>query len=178
VADHVSGRGGLTDTGWQAMTPPFRPSMGRAVRGAATGRWSTACCGGYGRGAPWRDLPDRYGPWQTVHERCGRREREGTWSHLLAQIQARDDSGGAVEWTVSVDSTINRSHQHAAGARKMGADGNGGPVGPAHMAADQALGGSRGGPTTKVHVACDGRGLPLAVVLPPAPWCDGARWMG
>ncbi|KUN16761.1 transposase [Streptomyces corchorusii] len=71
-------------------------------------------------GARWRDLPERYGPWQTVYERFARWERDGTWARLLEHVQVRDDAVGAVEWTVSVDSTINRAHQHAAGARKKG----------------------------------------------------------
>lgn len=71
-------------------------------------------------GAPWRDLPQRYGPWQTAYERFARWGTDGTWARLLEQVQVRDDSVGAVEWTVSVDSTINRAHQHAVGARKKG----------------------------------------------------------
>ena len=71
-------------------------------------------------GAPWRDLPERYGPWQTAYERFARWERDGTWARLLEYVQVRDDAVGAVEWMVSVDSTINRAHQHAAGARKRG----------------------------------------------------------
>jgi transposase len=69
-------------------------------------------------GAPWRDLPERYGPWQTVYERFARWESDGTWARLLEHVQVRDDAVGRVEWTVSVDSTVNRAHQHAAGARK------------------------------------------------------------
>ncbi|GAA1189068.1 hypothetical protein GCM10009664_63130 [Kitasatospora gansuensis] len=60
-------------------------------------------------GAPWRDLPERYGPWQTVYERFARWEADGTWARLLEHIQVRDDAVGRVEWTVSVDSTINRA---------------------------------------------------------------------
>ncbi|SCF58640.1 Putative transposase of IS4/5 family [Streptomyces sp. DconLS] len=71
-------------------------------------------------GAPWRDLPERYGPWQTVYERFARWEADGTWARLLEEVRVRDDSVGVVEWTVPVDSTINRAHQHAAGARKKG----------------------------------------------------------
>ncbi|GGS19737.1 hypothetical protein GCM10010284_61270 [Streptomyces rubiginosohelvolus] len=71
-------------------------------------------------GAPWRDLPERYGPWQTVYERFARREADGTWAKLLGHVQVHDDAGGRVEWIVAVDSTINRAHQHAAGARKRG----------------------------------------------------------
>ncbi len=71
-------------------------------------------------GTPGRDLPERYGPWQTVYEWFARWEADGTWARLLERAQVRDDSVAAVEWTVSVDSTINRVHQHAAGARKKG----------------------------------------------------------
>ncbi|GAA0920422.1 hypothetical protein GCM10009549_38980 [Streptomyces thermoalcalitolerans] len=69
---------------------------------------------------PWRDLPERYGPWQTVYERFARWEADGTWVKLLEHVQVRDDAVGRVEWTVSIDSTINRAHQHAAGTRKKG----------------------------------------------------------
>ena len=50
---------------------------------------------------------------------------------------------------------------------EKGAGANGGLEGSARSAADHALGRSGGGLTTKVHLACDGRGLPLAVVLTP-----------
>lgn len=53
------------------------------------------------------------------YERFARWERDRTWPRLLDQIQALDDSVGAVEWTVAVGSAVNRSHQHAAGAHKM-----------------------------------------------------------
>ncbi|XMN11297.1 IS5 family transposase [Streptomyces griseobrunneus] len=118
-------------------------------------------------GAPWRDLPERYGPWQTAYERFARWEADGTWARLLEQVQVRDDSVGAVQWTVSVDSTINRAHQHAVGARKKGPTAGDELENPGRASAGQALGRSRGGLTTKVHLACDGRGLPLAVVVTP-----------
>ncbi|MFE3579284.1 IS5 family transposase [Streptomyces vinaceus] len=71
-------------------------------------------------GTPWRDLPERYGPWRTVYERFARWEADGTWAALLEHVQVRDDAVSRVEWTVAVDSTVNRAHQHAAGARKRG----------------------------------------------------------
>lgn len=71
-------------------------------------------------GAPWRDLHERYGPWQTIYERFARWEKDGTWARLLEHVQVKGDAMGTVEWTVSVDSTINRAHQHAAGATKRG----------------------------------------------------------
>lgn len=60
------------------------------------------------------------------------------------------------DWAVSVDSTVVRAHQHAAGVRKRA---------PAGEPADHAIGRSRGGLTTKIHLAADGRCRPLAFVL-------------
>ena len=68
-------------------------------------------------GSPWRDLPERYGPWQTCYDRFNRWRRDGTWDRLLAHAQTKNDALGEVEWEVSVDDTVIRAHQHAAGAR-------------------------------------------------------------
>ncbi|MGW5679831.1 IS5 family transposase [Streptomyces sp. NPDC003860] len=161
------GRGELTDVAWEQIGPllprvdvrgrPWRDH--RQVVNGVLWRLRT--------GAPWRDLPERYSPWQTVYERFARRETDGTWAKLLKHVQVKDDAVGAVEWTVSVDSTINRAHQHAAGARKKGPPAQDELEDPPHPAPGQALGRSRGGLTTKVHLAADGRGLPLAIVVTP-----------
>ncbi|CAM5692150.1 hypothetical protein SCHAM137S_06469 [Streptomyces chartreusis] len=68
-------------------------------------------------GVQWRDLPDRYGPWKTVHERHRRWSADGTWEQLLQRIQAEADAVGDIDWDISVDSTTVRAHHHAAGAR-------------------------------------------------------------
>lgn len=68
-------------------------------------------------GVQWRDLPERFGPWKTVYERHRLWSADGTWERLLQQVQAEADAAGAIDWDVSVDSTIVRAHQHAAGAR-------------------------------------------------------------
>lgn len=70
-------------------------------------------------GAPWRDVPERYGPWKTCHERLRRWTDDGTWDAILARAQVYDD-GQPVEWVISVDSSVVRAHQHAAGAHKKG----------------------------------------------------------
>ena len=71
-------------------------------------------------GAPWRDLPPCYGPWQTVYGLFRRWQRLGVWTGLLTKLQARANAHGRIGWTVNVDSTICRAHQHAAGARRDG----------------------------------------------------------
>lgn len=72
-------------------------------------------------GAPWRDLPDRYGPWKTAHERLRKWTFDGTWDRILAEAIVKDDAVAEIEWVISIDSTVSRAHQHAAGARKKGA---------------------------------------------------------
>lgn len=69
-------------------------------------------------GCPWRDVPERYGPWQTVYSRFRMWELDGTWERLFAAILAEAEAAGAIEWVASVDSTVARAHQHAAGAQK------------------------------------------------------------
>jgi transposase len=72
-------------------------------------------------GAPWRDLPERYGPWPTVYSRFRRWQQAGVWDRVLADLQALADAAGQLDWDLHfVDSTSIRAHQHAAGARKKG----------------------------------------------------------
>jgi transposase len=73
-------------------------------------------------GAPWRDLPERYGPWQTVYSRFRRWRLAGVWDRVLAALQAEADAAGRLDWSLHfVDGSTVRAHQHAAGARKGGA---------------------------------------------------------
>ena len=64
-------------------------------------------------GIAWRDLPTSFGPWQTVWKRHKRFSVDGTWDKIHARLVAEADAVGRVDWTVSVDSTVNRAHQHA-----------------------------------------------------------------
>jgi len=72
----------------------------------------------YRTGVAWRDLPGRFGPWQTVWKRHHRFATDGTWDKLLRVIQAEADAAGRVDWNVSVDSSIVRAHQHSATAKR------------------------------------------------------------
>lgn len=67
----------------------------------------------YRTGVPWRDLPESFGPWQTAWKRHRRFSMDGTWDRVHAALLAAADAEGVLDWTVSVDSTINRAHQHA-----------------------------------------------------------------
>jgi hypothetical protein len=78
-----------------------------------------------------------------------------------------------ITWDVSVDSTINRAHQHAAGARHRSHD-QVEPPGP--EPADHALGRSRGGQTTKIYLACEQGRKPLAAVLTAGQRADSPQF--
>lgn len=71
-------------------------------------------------GAPWRDVAERYGPWQSVYSFFRRWQLSGVWAKLVTALQARADARRLITWDVLVDSTIVRSHQHAAGAPRVG----------------------------------------------------------
>jgi transposase len=110
-------------------------------------------------GAPWRDLPrPTYGPWQTVYERFSRWTKDGTWGRLLEALHARLDAAGKIDWDLfCIDGSSVRAGRAAAGASPT----DGTPDEPL----DHALGRSRGGFGTKIHLVCDGRGLPMAVTV-------------
>ena len=105
----------LSDDQWQRIAPFLPSNVGR--RGHPFGNDRRVVEGiiyRYRTGIPWRDLPrEQFGPWQTVWKRHRRYAGDGTWDTVLAALLARADAAGKIEWTVSVDATINRAHQHA-----------------------------------------------------------------
>jgi transposase len=66
-------------------------------------------------GAPWRDLPERFGKSNSVWRRFDRWSRKGVWLRIFEELKDPD-----LEWLI-LDSTVIRAHQHAAGAVKKGA---------------------------------------------------------
>jgi transposase len=116
-------------------------------------------------GSPWRDVPAEYPPWQTLYRWFRRWQRDGIWAQILTSLQACADAVGLIGWTVSVDSTISRAHQHAAGARRDGEAQKEPPGGTQPEPADHGLGRSRGGWTTKTHLACEQGRKVMAVVV-------------
>jgi len=174
----VTRRFDLTDRQWAVLEPllpkpkkPGRPpkwSKRQLIDGI---RWRVRT------GAPWRDVPSCYGHWQSVYGLYRRWQRNGTWARILAALQGRADALGLISWDVSVDSTIARAHQHAAGARKWPhlhvepPDGVGG-VEPD----DHALGRSRGGWTTKLHLACEQGRKVLSLVITGGQRGDSPRF--
>ena len=116
--EHLS-RHDLLDEEWERLAPllPAHPRQGhrwndhRTVINGILFRTRTGC--------PWRDLPGEYGNWKTVYGRHRRWSLDGTWAEILDRLRAGCDEAEGKDWTVSVDSTVARAHQHAAGARKV-----------------------------------------------------------
>jgi transposase len=109
----------LTDEQWQRLQPllPKHQTEGRPRiddRRIVNGiRWILRT------GAPWRDLPERYGSWHTVYSRFYRWQQAGHWDRILKILQEEADAQDQLQWEIHfVDSTIVRAHQHAAGAKK------------------------------------------------------------
>lgn len=72
-------------------------------------------------GAPWRDWPDAYQPWQTVSDRFARWQRDGPWERIMERLQAclRDDGQLDLDlWCV--DGSVVRAQRAAAGAKQNG----------------------------------------------------------
>jgi transposase len=69
-------------------------------------------------GAPWRDLPERYGPWRTVATRFYCWTRSGLWDRILTELRRVADAAGGIDWEAHlVDGTNVRAHRCAAGAK-------------------------------------------------------------
>jgi transposase len=49
-------------------------------------------------GVPWRDVPDRYGPWETLYKRFARWQTDGTWARIQASLHTQADAAGAATW--------------------------------------------------------------------------------
>ena len=114
-------RGELNDEQWQrleGLLPAQKPRTGRpnlhhrqVINGIL---WVLRT------GAPWRDMPERYGSWSTVASRFYRWREAGIWERIWAQLQSDADEQDKIDWEIHLlDGTVIRAHQHAAGAKKQ-----------------------------------------------------------
>ncbi|MFB7277968.1 transposase [Streptomyces hydrogenans] len=116
-------------------------------------------------GVPWRDAPVAYGPWGRVHDLFRRWQPNGTWQRILTRLQSLADAAGAITWDLNVDSTVCPAHRHAAGARKWGDQQKEPPGGVCTELVDHVLGCSRGGFTTRSHLAVEQGRKRLSIVI-------------
>ena len=68
----------------------------------------------YRNGAPRRDVPERFGNWNTIYKNFNRSSDEGVWARVLEKAQSVTHQRGDLDWVTSIDSTIVRVHQHGA----------------------------------------------------------------
>lgn len=112
----------LTDDQWDRLAPRLpsqRPRTGRPAHDHRTVLngilWILRT------GAPWRDLPERYGSWQTVYSRFRRWREAGIWVQVLTALQADAAHDGSLDDSLAmIDGTSIRAHHQAAGAKKGG----------------------------------------------------------
>lgn len=97
-------------------------------------------------GAPWRDLPERYGPWQTVYSRFRKWIEDGILDNIFHVLSLDTELS-----ELSIDASIVQAHQHSAGAKNRGSSNE--------------IGHSRGGASTKIHAIVDAYGYPVYVML-------------
>ncbi len=141
----VTRRFDLTDVQWALLEPllPAPKRSGRPSRWMKRQlidgiRWRVRV------GAPWRDVPACYGSWQAAYALFRRWQRAGIWARIVTGLQARADAAGLITWDVSVDSTVARAHQHAAGGAHPPR-----VAGRAARRAEGRAGGSRVGPVSR-----------------------------
>lgn len=104
----------LTDAQWVLIEPLMPSNEGRQGHPFAEHRRTfEGIVYKFRSGVPWRDLPEHFGPWQTVWKRHRRFSSDGTWDRILTTLLAHADAVGEIDRTVAVDSTIVRAHQHA-----------------------------------------------------------------
>jgi transposase len=99
-------------------------------------------------GIPWRDLPERFGHWHNVFQRFNRWCKKGVFTRIFELLRDPDLE------VLMLDSTVIRAHQHSAGQKNS-------------TPQQEQLGRSRGGVSTKIHVAVDGLGKPTKIFLSP-----------
>ncbi|MYQ95000.1 IS5 family transposase, partial [Streptomyces sp. SID4946] len=113
----------LSDVEWEFVRPLLPESL-RGRKRLDDRRVLNGIVWKFRTGVAWRDVPERYGPWATLHTRFRRWAVDGTFDRMLRAAQAKADAAGDVEWLVSVDSTVVRAHH----ARGRGSERGSGPA--------------------------------------------------
>ena len=114
-------RGDLTNEQWEILAPllpPQKPHTGRP--GLDHRQVMNGILWVLRTGAPWRDLPERYGKWTTIYSRFQRWRKQGVWDRILTELQTIKSRDKQIDWEIHlIDGSVVRAHQHAAGAKKV-----------------------------------------------------------
>ena len=134
----------LSETEWNIIRPVL-PNKSRGIPRVDDRRVLNGIFWVLRSGAPWRDLPDRYGPYTTCYNRFVRWRQAGVWDRIMDGLSTAHDA------TVQmIDTSVVRVHQHGACIANN---------------SDQHMGRSRGGLTSKIHALVDAGGLPIRLGL-------------
>ena len=134
----------LTDHEWTAIKPML-PNKPRGVPRVNDRRVLNGIFWVLRSGAPWRDLPDDFGPYTTCYNRFVRWRRAGVWGRIMNALATAHDASVQM-----IDTSIVRVHQHGACIIRN---------------RKQSMGRSRGGLTSKIHAVVDTNGLPVRLAL-------------
>ena len=143
----------ISDVDWERIAPLLPVKEGNVGRTVQDNRqfingvlWISRS------GASWRDLPERYGNWNSVFQPFRRWSMKGVWQQIFDALQEP-----GLDWLL-INSTMVRAHQHSAGQKVT--------------AQAEALGRSRGGFSSKLHACCDALGNPRRFILTPGQDSD------
>jgi transposase len=136
----------LSEYEWSVIKPML-PNKSRGIPRADDRRILSGIFWILRSGAPWRDLPDNYGPHTTCYNRFVRWRRAGIWDQIMEALAKSYDAGVQM-----IDTSVVRVHRHGACVA-----GN----------KQQQMGRSRGGLSSKIHAVVDTNGLPVQLGLTP-----------
>ncbi|WP_097136398.1 MULTISPECIES: IS5 family transposase [unclassified Pseudomonas] len=146
----------LSDAAWDLVADIFSETRRNGRPRADDRLMLNGVLWGLCSGAAWRDMPERFGPWSTVYQRFRDWRNHGAFDQMLKRLHIRLNEQGLIDLeTWMIDSTAVRATRASSGAGKRG------PEEPQ----DHALGRSRGGLATKIHMLCDANGVPLRFLL-------------
>ena len=115
----------ITDEQWELLRELFPSQVGRGRRRCDRRHVLNGVFWVLRTGAPWRDLPERYQPWQTIYHWFNQWRKDGTWDRILQQLQIRLDGKGRIDWDLwCVDGSCIRASRAAAGAGEKGGQMN------------------------------------------------------
>jgi transposase len=113
----------LTDQQWNLIQPILPKRTAKTGRPPSDPRWMlNGILWILRTGSPWRDLPERFGPWQTVYDHFAKWRALGAYDRILEALHIRLDADGAIDWDLwCIDGSSVRASRAAAGASKKAA---------------------------------------------------------
>src|SRR5438477_5199062 len=105
-------RHALTDAQWRRLQRVLPPQSSGPASTLGDRQFIEAVLFRAKTGMPWRDLPERFGPWKSVYNRFNNWARRGHWATIFKELQLEIDDVGSI-----VDGSVVRAHQDASGGK-------------------------------------------------------------